>query len=101
MRRLLIRPEKHKFLLVFSDGEPSAFGYDRNGILDTREAVLEAEKKGVSVIHLFLSSDEPTDDQRALFSMMFGNKSASSESVEQFTDQTLRILRKLLAIVVG
>ncbi|MFC5603385.1 vWA domain-containing protein [Sporosarcina koreensis] len=100
-RRLLVRTEKHKFLLVFSDGEPSAFGYDRNGILDTREAVLEAEKKGVSVIHLFLSSEEPTEDQRALFSMMFGNKSASSQSVEQFTDQTLRILRKLLTIVVG
>lgn len=100
-RRLLVRPEKHKFLLVFSDGEPSAFGYDRNGILDTRESVLEAEKKGVSVIHLFLSVEEPTDDQRSLFSMMFGNKSAASQSVEQFTDQTLRILRKLLAIVVG
>ncbi|MFS0687751.1 hypothetical protein AB1K89_00695 [Sporosarcina sp. 179-K 8C2 HS] len=98
-RRLLVRPEKHKFLLVFSDGEPSAFGYDRNGILDTRESVLEAEKKGVSVIHLFLASEEPTDDQRALFSMMFGNKSAASQSVEHFTDQTLRILRKLLAIV--
>ncbi|WP_252503333.1 nitric oxide reductase activation protein NorD [Sporosarcina sp. Marseille-Q4943] len=98
-RRLLVRPEKHKFLLVFSDGEPSAFGYDRNGILDTREAVLDAEKKGVSVIHLFLASEEPTDDQRALFSMMFGNKSAASQSVEHFTDQTLRILRKLLAIV--
>jgi len=100
-KRLLVRPEKHKFLLVFSDGEPSAFGYDRNGILDTRESVIEAEKKGVSVIHLFLASDEPTDDQRALFSMMFGNKSASSQSVEHFTEQTLRILRKLLSIVLG
>ncbi|WP_432358872.1 cobaltochelatase CobT-related protein [Sporosarcina sp. UB5] len=100
-RRLMSRPEKHKFLLVFSDGEPSAFGYDKNGILDTRESVLEAEKKGISVIHLFLASEEPTDDQRALFSKIFGNKSASSQSVEQFTDQTIRILRKLMAIVVN
>lgn len=99
--RLVRRMEKHKFLLVFSDGEPSAFGYDRNGILDTREAVLEAEKRGVSVIHLFLSSENPSDDQRALFSMMFGNKSAASDSVEDFTDQTIRILRKLLAIVIN
>ncbi len=94
------RQEKHKFLLVFSDGEPSAFGYDRNGILDTAEAVMETEKKGISVIHLFLSTEEPTADQKALFSMMFGNKTASSNSVEGFTDQTLRILRKLLAIVI-
>ena len=98
--QLAARQEKHKFLLVFSDGEPSAFGYDRNGILDTAEAVMETEKKGISVIHLFLSTEEPTDDQKALFSMMFGNKTASSNSVESFTDQTLRILRKLLAIVI-
>ncbi len=98
--QLTARPEKHKFLLVFSDGEPSAFGYDRNGILDTAEAVMEAEKKGVSVIHLFLSTEEPTVDQKALFTMMFGNKTASSNSVDNFTDQTLRILRKLLAIVI-
>jgi len=32
--------------------------------------------------------------------MMFGNKTASSSSVEDFTDQTLRILRKLLTIVI-
>lgn len=98
--RLVRRPEKHKFLLVFSDGEPSAFGYDRNGIVDTAEAVLETEKKGISLIHLFLATEPPTDDQRAVFSTMFGNKTAASHTVEDFTDQTLRILRKLLAIVI-
>ncbi|WP_342511707.1 hypothetical protein MKY34_14310 [Sporosarcina sp. FSL K6-1522] len=98
--RLAGRQEKHKFLLVFSDGEPSAFGYDRNGILDTAEAVMETEKQGISVIHLFLSTEEPTEEQKALFSTMFGNKTASSNSVEGFADQTLRILRKLLAIVI-
>ena len=94
------RQEKHKFLLVFSDGEPSAFGYDRNGILDTAEAVMETEKKGISVIHLFLATEEPTEEQKELFSMMFGNKTASSNTVEGFTEQTLRILRKLLSIVI-
>lgn len=97
---LASRQEKHKFLLVFSDGEPSAFGYDRNGILDTAEAVMGTEKKGISVIHLFLATEEPTVDQKELFSMMFGNKTASSNTVEGFTEQTLRILRKLLAIVI-
>ncbi|CAM3047788.1 hypothetical protein FITA111629_00420 [Filibacter tadaridae] len=99
-KRLAARQERHKFLLLFSDGEPSAFGYDQNGILDTAEAVMETEKTGISVIHLFLSTDVPTDDQKDLFSMMFGNKTASSNSVENFTEQTLRILRKLLAIVI-
>lgn len=98
--RLFRRPEKHKFLLVFSDGEPSAFGYDRNGVVDTAEAVLETEKMGISVIHLFLATEQPTDDQKAVFATMFGNKTASSDSVEDFANQTLRILRKLLAIVI-
>jgi len=99
-KRLITRPEKHKFLLVFSDGEPSAFGYDRNGIVDTAEAVMEAEKRGISVIHLFLSTEPPSTDQKELFSMMFGNKTASSSSVEGFTDQTLRILRKLFTVII-
>lgn len=98
--RLVARQEKHKFLLVFSDGEPSAFGYDRNGILDTAESVMEAENKGISVIHLFLATEAPTVDQKELFSTMFGNKTASSNTVEDFTEQTLRILKKLLAIVI-
>ncbi len=99
-KRLARRPEKHKFLLVFSDGEPSAFGYDQNGIIDTAEAVIETEKRGISVLHLFLATQPPTEDQRALFSTMFGSKTAASDTVEGFTDQTLRILRKLLAIVI-
>ncbi|MBD7908314.1 vWA domain-containing protein [Sporosarcina gallistercoris] len=96
--RLAGRSEQHKFLLIFSDGEPSAFGYDRNGIVDTAEAVWETEKRGISVVHLFLSAEKPTDDQKELFATMFGNKTAASDSVEEFANETLRILRKLLAI---
>ncbi|WP_432355691.1 vWA domain-containing protein [Sporosarcina sp. A2] len=97
-KQLSSRSEQHKFLLVFSDGEPSAFGYDRNGILDTAEAVFETEKRGISVVHLFLSAQQPTQDQKDLFATMFGNKTAASDSVEEFASQTIRILRKLLAI---
>ena len=46
---------KHKFLLVFSDGEPAAANYDQNGIVDTHVAVSEARKKGIEVIGMFLS----------------------------------------------
>ena len=98
-KRLATKEEQHKFLLLFSDGEPSAFGYARNGIIDTAEAVLETEKKGVSVLHLFLSTEEPAADQKDLFETMFGHKTASANNVEQFTEQTLRILRKLLHLV--
>ena len=43
--KLAKRPEKHKFLLVFTDGEPSALDYQQDGILDTHEAVKLARKK--------------------------------------------------------
>lgn len=98
--RLKSRQEKHKFLFVFSDGEPSAFGYDQNGILDTAESVMQAEKMGVSVLHLFLSTVLPTEEQRELFRMIYGAKSATSDSVDDFSDQTLRILRKMLTLVI-
>lgn len=99
--QLLRRPEAHRFLLVFSDGEPSAFGYGQNGIVDTAEAVREAEKKGITVIHLFLSSGPATARQQELFRMMFGSRSVSADSIDRFSDETQRILRKLLVLASG
>lgn len=89
----------HRFLLVFSDGEPSAFEYGQNGIVDTREAVIEARRAGIIVLHLFLNDTEPTEDQLHTFQMMFDNQSVATSDVTQFTEQTLRLLRKMFAIV--
>lgn len=99
-KRLLKRDEKHRFLLIFSDGEPSAFRYATNGVLDTAEAVMEAEKNGISVVHLFLNTEQPTDEQRHLFATIYGNKSVAAEDVAQFSDITLRLLRKLIRYVI-
>ncbi|NME06381.1 VWA domain-containing protein [Psychrobacillus sp. BL-248-WT-3] len=99
-KRLETRPETHKFLLVFSDGEPSAFGYAQNGIMDTAEAVLEVERKQISILHLFLNEEEPTDEQINLFQLIFGKKTATASSMERFSDETLRLLRKMLQHVV-
>lgn len=41
-KKLISRSEKNKFLLVFSDGQPAASGYDQNGIVDTYQAVAQA-----------------------------------------------------------
>src|SRR5699024_7237309 len=56
--QMMERREKHKFLLVFSDGEPAAANYDENGIVDTHLAVTEARKKGIDVIGMFLSDGQ-------------------------------------------
>lgn len=98
--RLKKRPEKHRFLLVFSDGEPSAFEYAQNGILDTAEAVIEAEKQGITVLHLFLNTSEPSEEQLQLFSTIYGRQSIVASDVAQFSDMTLRTLRKVLSLVV-
>lgn len=98
--RMLRRNEKHRFLLVFSDGEPSAYNYADNGILDTAEAVEEAEKAGVTLLHLFLSDSVPGEDQQRLFRMMYGNRSVTADSFDRFTEQTLHLLRRTLHIIV-
>jgi nitric oxide reductase activation protein len=98
--RLQKRPEKHKFLLLFSDGEPSAYGYAANGIVDTAEAVIESEKKGIHILHLYLSATQPVEEQLQLFKMMFGPRTATARNVDEFTTQTLRLLRRMLYLIV-
>lgn len=98
--RLRSRPEKHRFLLVFSDGEPSAYNYAENGVVDTANAVAEARKQNIEVLHLFLSSHPITDEQASFYRMMYGNKSVSADSLEQFVDQTLRLLKRTLHLVI-
>lgn len=98
--RLKRRIEKHRFLLVFSDGEPSAYNYAENGVVDTANAVAEAKKQGIEVLHLFLSSDSISEDQAAFYRMMYGNKSVSADSLEQFVEQTMRLLKRSLHLVI-
>ncbi|RLQ92475.1 VWA domain-containing protein [Planomicrobium sp. Y74] len=98
--RVKRRREKHRFLLVFSDGEPSAYNYAENGVVDTANSVAEAKKEGVELLHLFLSSEPITEEQAAFYRMMYGNKSVSADSLEHFVDQTLRLLKRTLHLVI-
>ncbi|RAZ70261.1 vWA domain-containing protein [Planococcus maitriensis] len=98
--RLKLRPEKHRFMLVFSDGEPSAYNYADNGIIDTAQAVSETGKMGIEVMHLFLSGESTSEEQAAFYRMLYGNKSVSADSLEQFVEQTLRLLKRTLHLVV-
>lgn len=98
--RLQQRIEKHRFLLVFSDGEPSAYNYAENGVVDTADSVLEAKKRKIEVLHLFLSSEAISEEQAAFYRMMYGNKSVSVDSLEQFVEQTLRLLKRTLHLVI-
>src|SRR5690606_374264 len=98
--RIKTRSEKHRFLLVFSDREPSAYNYDENGVVDSANAVSEANKSGIELLHLFLSSEPITEEQAAFYRMLYGNKSVSADSLENFVDQTLRLLKRTLHLVI-
>ena len=50
--RLLRRSHNQRFLIVFSDGEPS-YNYAQDGILDTYEGVEMARKYGIEVFNVF------------------------------------------------
>ncbi|RIM07858.1 hypothetical protein BUY35_18585, partial [Staphylococcus cohnii] len=58
--RLMRRSHNQRFLIVFSDGEPSAYNYSQDGILDTYEAVETARKMGIEVFNVFLSQEPIT-----------------------------------------
>lgn len=47
------RNQHQRFLIVFSDGEPSAFNYSQDGIIDTYEAVEMSRKFGIEVFNVF------------------------------------------------
>ncbi|MBO0995129.1 vWA domain-containing protein [Bacillus sp. SD088] len=94
--RLLSRGEKQKFLIVFSDGEPAAFGYDQNGIIDTHMAVIDARKKGIEVINIYLSVNEVADEQRKVFQNIYGAYSLVSPSIETLPELLFPLLKKLL-----
>jgi nitric oxide reductase activation protein len=94
--KLLLRSEKQKFLLVFSDGEPAAFGYEQNGIVDTHEAVVEARKRGIEVINIFLANGEIDEGQQKTIQNIYGKFSIVVPNINELPDVLFPLLKKLL-----
>ncbi|MFC4322831.1 vWA domain-containing protein [Litchfieldia salsa] len=90
------RTEKQKFLLVFSDGEPAAFGYEQNGIVDTHEAVIEARKQGVEVLNVFLANGEIDEGQKKTIQNIYGKYSILVQDIDELPEILFPLLKKLL-----
>jgi len=56
--RLLSRSEPVKLLIIISDGLPSAYQPISTGVPDTKEAVKEAKRKGITVIAAGIGDDQ-------------------------------------------
>ncbi|OAS85302.1 vWA domain-containing protein [Metabacillus litoralis] len=95
-KQLTMRNEKQKFLLVFSDGEPAAMGYERNGIIDTHEAVLEARKLGIEVMNVFLSRGEIDEPTKKTIQNIYGKYSIFVDKIEELPEQLFPLLKRLL-----
>ena len=94
--RLLQCPHHQRFLIIFSDGEPSAYNYDQDGIIDTYEAVEEARKYGLEVFNVFLSQEPITEDIETTIHNIYGQYSLFVEGVENLPSQLSPLLKKLL-----
>lgn len=96
VRELAKRPEAHKWLLVFTDGEPSAYAYTDGGIVDTHEAVQEVRKMGIHVIGVFLSGGETTEDELVTMKDIYGRERLIIPAVADIPLYITPMLRKLL-----
>ncbi|TCP31248.1 nitric oxide reductase activation protein [Scopulibacillus darangshiensis] len=96
VRALVRRQEKRKVLLIFTDGEPSAFSYSENGIVDTHEAVIEARRRGIEVIGVFLSNGEPQEREKETMATIYGNQSLVIPTIADIPSYITPLLKKLL-----
>ncbi|MDY0409173.1 vWA domain-containing protein [Paracerasibacillus soli] len=94
--KMMERRENHKFLLVFSDGEPAAANYDQNGIVDTHIAVSEARKKGIDVIGMFLSDGMIDEREDETMKNIYGRERLMIQDVADLPELFTPILKKLL-----
>lgn len=94
--RLMHRSHNQRFLIVFSDGEPSAYNYSQDGILDTYEAVETARKMGIEVFNVFLSQEPITEDIEQTIHNIYGQYAIFVEGVENLPSHLSPLLKKLL-----
>jgi nitric oxide reductase activation protein len=90
------RQEKHKFLLVFTDGEPSALDYHQDGILDTHEAVKLARKNGLDVIGIFIEEGEAKEETYQLMKNIYNHHFLVANHAEDLRLKIKPLLKKLL-----
>ncbi|WJP96797.1 nitric oxide reductase activation protein NorD [Macrococcus bovicus] len=90
------RSEKQKFLIVFSDGEPSAFEYESNGIIDTHEAVMKLRREGIFIINVFLSQTPISEAVENTIKNIYNDYCVFVEGVENLPYIISPLLKKLL-----
>lgn len=98
-RDLLKRDEKRKVMIIFTDGEPSAYGYtDNAAIIDTYNAVSRARKQGIEVIGIFLSNGEQQDKEKQTMKMIYGRECLIIPRIADIPYTLSPLLKKVLLL---
>lgn len=94
------RREKQKFLLVFSDGEPSANEYEKFGVIDTYEAVKNTRKKGIQVVGMYLANGTIEEQERELMRNIYEQEHLMIPHVNQLPMMFSVLLKKVLLTLI-
>lgn len=94
---LLRRPEKDRILIILSDGLPSDYdeGY-KEGMVDVKQAVKEARKKGIHVVSLIFGTEDFRDYNIDKYKFMY-DKNIISCQPEQITNKLVKMLKKIIS----
>ena len=97
--KLQMRSERDRFIIMFSDGLPSAEQYNQSGIIDTHEAVQEARKSGIQVINIFIDQSNEGNTLAAIKNIYDTNTiivNDAEEIASALPNLLKRILTKIL-----
>ncbi len=92
--KLAKQSERHKFLIVLTDGKPAAFDYFQNGVMDTKQAIQEARKLGIQTIGIQM--DHQNEQQEKIMESMYNSNYLIVENLENMAGQFSALLRKVL-----
>ncbi|MEK4304149.1 MULTISPECIES: vWA domain-containing protein [Oceanobacillus] len=95
-KKLIPRSEKNKFLLIFSDGQPAASGYDQNGIVDTYQAVADARKHQIDVVGMFLANGQIEENDDTMMQNIYGKERIMVPDVSALPEHFTPLLKRLL-----
>lgn len=89
------RMEKDKFMIIFSDGLPSAEQYNQSGVIDTHEAINEARKNGIRVINVFIDFENEENTREAIKNI-YGQNTIIVENPEEIAHILPNIIERII-----
>lgn len=94
-QELSSRKEKNKFLIVLSDGCPSAYASRNSAVAEVKKAVDDAEKIGVKVISIMFGDENFRESYMDTFKQMY-SKNLLSVNPEEIDRRLPLLLRNII-----